>query len=680
MSGPLINESNSWLALCCISAVLAGCGGGGDGDEGNGGNGGNGGGSGGGTLPTLGIDSASITEGNSGTQMLAFDLTLTAAASGAVTVDYTSADSSAIAGEDYEAVSGTLNIPAGTTSAQLLATINGDDCFEEDETFSITLSNISANAQLVAGSATATISNDDLRRSLSVADAEIIEGDTGTSEMLFTVSLDSTSCFATAANYTSNIVTASDTDFVVETQSFTIPAGDTSVQIPVTINGDTIYESDETLTVNIEDTPAHIEVGDGEAFGTIRTDDLPPLTISGAEILEGDDVTTIMVFSVDLAGITNDISFDFATSDISATVADNDYTAASGTIVIPAGETHANIDVEVSGDLAPESHEDLRVTLSNLVGDAVLSPGIDFAIGTILDDDSPVVVDPTITVLQQGGGSENGSSPAVFGFYLNTVLTGRVQVDYFTSDITATAGVDYTARSGRVTIPAGSTSVLVEVPVIDDTEIEGNEYFSMELSLVSGSATLAQPRATGTVFDDDYVGPVILSANPRTAIFEGDSGTKEVSVIVTLSDAATDVVTVDYATVDATALAGSDYGTVSGTLTFDVGETLKSVAIPVYGDTVIEAHEYFVFALSNPGGTVLFSYDPMMPPVVLIESDDPFAQVSINNVGTQEGDAGTVDLVFTVSIDAPTEDPVSFDYLSSDGEPGYDHNALAGED
>ncbi|WP_225008345.1 beta strand repeat-containing protein [Novosphingobium percolationis] len=95
-----------------------------------------------------------------------------------------------------------------------------------------------------------------------------------------------------------------------------------------------------------------------------------------------------------------------------------------------------------------------------------------------------------------------------------------------------------------------------------------------------------------------------LSVN-SVSVAEGNSGTKTLTFTVTLSSASVQTVTVDFATVDGTALAGSDYAATSGTLTFAPGELSKTVAVTVNGDLAVEANETFTLHLSNAvNGTV----------------------------------------------------------------------------
>ena len=152
-------------------------------------------------------------------------------------------------------------------------------------------------------------------------------------------------------------------------------------------------------------------------------------------------------------------------------------------------------------------------------------------------------------------------------------------VDYATSDGTATAGKDYTAEAGTLTFAAGETSKTVSMPIIDDEKDDDGE--TLTLSDASGAA-IADAAATGTIADAEPALPG-QSVSDVEASEEDDAA---LSFAVTLDPAATGRVTVDYATADWTATAGSDYTTTSGTLTFAAGERSKTVSVPITDDSL----------------------------------------------------------------------------------------------
>jgi len=116
-----------------------------------------------------------------------------------------------------------------------------------------------------------------------------------------------------------------------------------------------------------------------------------------------------------------------------------------------------------------------------------------------------------------------GSTDAVFTVTLSEASATPVTVDFATADDNATAGADYTPTTGRLTFPAGTTSLTVAVPVLGDEAAEGNETFRLVLRNPSG-ATLGAAAGTGTIVDDDQVTVTNPWKNPRNAFDIDDDG------------------------------------------------------------------------------------------------------------------------------------------------------------
>ncbi|WP_192884079.1 putative Ig domain-containing protein [Xanthomonas campestris] len=205
---------------------------------------------------------------------------------------------------------------------------------------------------------------------------------------------------------------------------------------------------------------------------------------------------------------------------------------------------------------------------------------------------------PTLSINDVSVNEGNaGTSNATFTVSLSQPAgAGGVSFDIATADGSATAGVDYVASSltGQ-TIPAGSSSATFTVLVNGDTLSEPNETFFVNVSNVSG-AGVSDAQGQGTIVNDDALPS--LSIND-VSINEGNSGTTMATFTVSLSAASGQTVSVNYASADGTATAGSDYVARSGTLTFAPGTTAQGVAITVNGDTAVEPNETFSVALSG---------------------------------------------------------------------------------
>ena len=175
-------------------------------------------------------------------------------------------------------------------------------------------------------------------------------------------------------------------------------------------------------------------------------------------------------------------------------------------------------------------------------------------------------------------------------------LIGRsnktVSVNYGTADGTATAGGDYDAVAGTLTFARGETSKLIRVPIRGDRTPESDESLFIDLRGAK-NARIARARASLTLIDDE---PRISVSGPA-GNWEGDSGTTPFTFTVSLSTAYDQPVTVNFTTRDNTAIAGDDYLASNGTLTFNPGDTVRTVTVMVVGDLVADTGESFYLDL-----------------------------------------------------------------------------------
>jgi hypothetical protein len=464
-------------------------------------------------LPSISIDDASIAEGNSGTKVLTFTARLSKAASSAVTVAYATADGTATAGSDYTAKSSSLTFFAGQTSKTLTVTIRGDTTVEPDETFFVNLSS-PTNATIADAQAIGTILNDDTAvvPALSIADVSITEGNSGTKTLNFTVTASPAPTAQITVNYVTQGGTAtSGTDFQSASGTLTFPAGTATRTVSVTIIGDTTPEADETLFVYLS-SPSGATIADGDGIGTIIDDDgQPAFTVSDASGNEGNSGTTTLVFTVSLtpaSGTTARVNY--ATADGTATLADNDYESAAGTLEFTPGQTSKTVSVTVNGDTQDEPNETFTLQLSSPQG-ATIADGS--ATGTILNDDSSIAVQLLPNPLNMATRATatmtvNLSAPAPAGGYVVqlsssdttvatvptsvTVLAGQQNADFTVTSLTKAGSVTITAQRNSATV--ASAAVVVTLRGI--TLAVSTGYVAVGGTL-PGSITLPAPAPTG---------------------------------------------------------------------------------------------------------------------------------------------------------------------------------------
>jgi CSLREA domain-containing protein len=320
----------------------------------------------------------------------------------------------------------------------------------------------------------------------------------------------------------------------------------------------------------------------------------PTISIQDTSVLEGDSDSTTATFTVTLSAASPDsVTVDWATADVTAT-SPGDYTAASGTVTFAPTDTSETIDVTVNGDTVDEgANETFQVNLSNS-GGATISDAQ--ATGTITDDDAATISIADTSVTE----GNSGTTQATFTVSLSTASASQVTVDWATQDGTATSPADFAAGNGTVTFAPGDVSESVVVNVNGDLVDEPDEVFDVDLTNSSG-ATIDDGEGEGTITDDDAA--TISVADDTVA--EGNSGTTTATFAVTLSTQSASQVTVDWATSNGTATAGSDYQAGSGTVTFNPGDTTETIDVMVNGDTLDETNETFNVTLSNSSGPTI---------------------------------------------------------------------------
>jgi Calx-beta domain len=396
---------------------------------------------------------------------------------------------------------GFSGIPSDRTKTATVL-INGDTVAEPNETFTIGISLTLplSNVVIDTPSSTQTISDDDSSASFAIADVTAAEGNAGSSTFSFAVTKTGSTGFTTSVNFatTDGSATVADGDFASTSGTLSFLPGDSTKNVDVTVNGDTKHETGETFTVDLSGA-VNASITDNQGVGTITNDDqVPDISVDDQVTAEGNSpATTTMTFDVTLSNPNDQtVTVDSATNDGTATTADGDYAAATGTVTFNPGQTAQTVDVTVNGDLTHESDETFTVDLSSPSNGNVLAGS---GTGTILDDDAS----PTISVANASVTEGNaGDTTLSFGVTLSVASASTVTVHYTTADGSATvANGDYDAASDTLTFDPGETTQTVDVTVHGDTTYETNETLTLDLSNANG-ATIADDSGTGTITND----------------------------------------------------------------------------------------------------------------------------------------------------------------------------------
>ena len=291
--------------------------------------------------------------------------------------------------------------------------------------------------------------------------------------------------------------------------------------------------------------------------------------------------------------IAQTVTVGYATANGTAT-SGSDYTATSGRCFSP-GATTRTFNVTVLPDTRDEPNETFAANLSSPVNAAIATAQ---GIGTIVDNDAaPSIAINNVSVTE----GNSGTTTASLAVTLSAVSGQTVTVNYATANGTATAGSDYVAATDTLTFAPGVTSQSVVVTVNGDALNEANETVLVNLSTAT-NATIADSQGTLTLTNDDALPSITIGDE---SITEGNAGTKIVTLTLTLSAPSGRTVTVNYATANGTASAGSDYVAKSGTVTFAAGTTTASITVTINGDTNSESNQTFRVNLSAPSNATL---------------------------------------------------------------------------
>jgi hypothetical protein len=334
--------------------------------------------------PALSIDDVTVTEGNTGTTNAAFTVTLSAVSGQPVTVNYATANGTALATSDYAAASGTLTFAPGMTTQQIAVAVIGNGVTEQTETFSVSLSG-SVNAAIADDAGIGTILDNDTTPGLSIGDVSVNEGNAGTVNAVFTVTLSVAASQPVTVNYaTANGTATAPADYTARSGTLSIPAGATSATITVVVAGDTWDEADDTFSVNLSG-PVNAAIVEANGTGTIVDDDaVPTLTVANVSATEGNGSTRRLTFTLTLSKASGQsVSVRYATANGTA-VAGSDYSAESGTVVFAAGTVTRTVVIDILGDNIREPNETFFLNLSVPVN---VTLGVTQATGTIVNND-----------------------------------------------------------------------------------------------------------------------------------------------------------------------------------------------------------------------------------------------------------------------------------------------------
>ena len=256
-------------------------------------------------------------------------------------------------------------------------------------------------------------------------------------------------------------------------------------------------------------------------------------------------------------------------------------------------------------------------------------------------------------------GSESTTSVSI-PVSLSAASTQSVTVAYSVTGGTASGnGNDFTLANGTLTFSAGTTTQNIALTVVNDSRDEPNETVQITLSSPTNATLGTNTVHTYMINDDDPTPTVAFSATSSS----GAESVTSVSILVSLSAASGQTVTVAYAVTGGTASSGTDFTLANGTLTFNAGTTSQNISLTVNNDTIDEADETIQITLSSPtnatlGANTVHTY-------TILDNDNPPAVAF--NASSSSGAESATSVSIPVSLSVASSFAVSVNYAVSGG-------------
>lgn len=534
----------------------------------------------------------------------------TGATTGTATVDFTTTtNGTATAGFDYTPTTNLVVFAPGETEKNVTVAINNDTLIEGSETVGLALTNANGALLLSPDTATLTIVDDDAGPGqIAFAASAYATGENNTNAVITLVRSNGNSGVVSVKISTADVTTTAGLDYVPQNlTTVSFGDGETAKTLLIPVLDDGFVEGDEIFNVTLAETTGGATIlGTNTVPATIIDND-GGFSFS-SPIYVGNEANPLLTVTVLRLGGTNGAaSVRYSTTNITAQ-AGSDFTGVTNVLLSFAnGETLKTFTVPITADSDVEGDETFGVVLSNPSSGMQLLTS--FASASILDDDTGFTLSTNAYVVDEG------ATNLLVTVYRTNANTGPASVSLTSTNGSAIAGQDYGAVGGSLNFTNGESVKVVQVTIVNDLSVEGDEDFQLTLSSPSPGAQLVGINNAGvTITDNDAA---VRFGSPSYAVNENGV----TATITVLREAFTNsTVSVSYSAGNGTASAGSDYVAASGQLVFTNGETVKTFNVQVIDDTVEEGPETILLSLLNPVGQAAL-VDPVSATLTIVDND-----------------------------------------------------------
>ncbi|TRU37621.1 MAG: hypothetical protein EWV78_06785, partial [Microcystis aeruginosa Ma_MB_F_20061100_S20D] len=332
---------------------------------------------------------------------------------------------------------------------------------------------------------------------LAVSPSSVLEN--GLNNLIYTFTRSGVTTNPLTVNYSISGTATNGSDYTSIPTSVTFAANATTATVIVDPTADTTVESDETVILTLA-TGTGYTIGTPDAvIGTITNDDLPSITLAISPASVTEDGTSNLIYTFTRTGdTTNPLTVNY-TVDGTATNG-SDYTSIPTSVTFAANSATATVTVDPTADTTVESDETVILTLAAGTGYTVGTTNP--VTGTINNDDFSQLSINNITVVE---GLDNN---AILTVTVDNPNPQPITFNYTTAPIDATANVDYTSKTGTITIAANTSTATINIPILNDNLNEADEIFTV---------TLSNP-VNATINPEGGIGEVIITDTWQTSL------------------------------------------------------------------------------------------------------------------------------------------------------------------
>ena len=436
----------------------------------------------------------------------------------------------------------------------------------------------------------------------------------------------------------SGTATGGGTDYTLASNTITIVAGQTTANTTVTAVEDLIDEPDETVIIDIDQVNNAVEAGTQQKTITVLDNDDPPsvtLSVNNATIAEaaGSSTVTATLSNPSSQQVTVTLA---ATG--TAAGGGTDYTLASNTITIAAGQTTGTTTVTAVQDNIDELDETIVLDIDQVTNGT--ENGTQQKTITITDDDDA----PTVVLSLVNAVMGEDADVSTLRATINRASSRNVIVNLVISGTASGGGVDYTISSATITIPAGQLSAIVTATSVDDNIDEPDETIIADIDQVTNAIEVGTQQETITIRDNDP--PLVTLSVNNVSIAEAGGVSIATATLSNPSNQNNLGVTITLAPSGTAAVGGADYNMSSTQIFIPSGQTTGSITITAIADNLVELDETVILDIDQIANGI--EDGVQRETITIINDDEPKVNLSVDKsilIEPQQGGGGAAGVV-----------------------------------